>query len=190
MRNKMLRTLLCGLIILAAAVVPARAGFYIGLQGGLSNQNASLKEPPSELKFDKDSSFLYGAQVGLRVLSFAVEGQFYRADHNLLSDNPGLTPYDGRGMAYYYLGFNAKIGLPLPLLFPYLAVGYGIYSADIKDIGSSTDKSFSFGAGAELSLGKIGLFAELRYIDFAADISSLSWDFGGLNFHCGLNYRF
>jgi hypothetical protein len=186
MRNKILGRLLCGLIILAAAVAPARAGFYIGLQGGLSNQNAIL----SELKFDKDSSFLYGAQVGLRVLSFAVEGQFFRADHSLLSDNPGLSLYDGRGMDYYYLGVHAKIGFPLPLLFPYLTVGYGIYSADINEIGSTTDKSFSFGAGAELSLGKIGLFAELRYIDFAVDISSLSWDFGGLNFHCGLNYRF
>jgi hypothetical protein len=186
MKDKILGTSLCGLLILMAAVVPARAGFYIGLQSGLSNQNASL----SDIKFDKDSSFLYGAQVGLRFLSFAVEGQFYRADHNLLSGNPELTLYDGRGMDYYYLGINAKIGFPLPLLFPYLTVGYGRYSADIKEVGSSTDKSFSLGAGAELSLGKIGLFAELRYIDFDMDISSLTWDFGGLNFHCGLNYRF
>lgn len=186
MRDKILGTSLCGFLILMAAVVPARAGFYIGLQGGLSNQNASL----SEIKFDKDASFLYGAQVGLRFLSFAVEGQFYRADHNLLSDDPELTFYDGRGMDYYYLGVNAKIGFPFPLVYPYLTVGYGMYSADIKEVGSSTDKSFSVGAGAELSLGKIGLFAELRYIDFAMDISSLTWDFGGLNFHCGLNYRF
>jgi opacity protein-like surface antigen len=186
MRDRILRTMLCGLLILVASVVPARAGFYIGLQSGLSNQNASL----SEIKFDKNSSFLYGAQVGLRFLSFAVEGQFYRADHNLLSDKPELALYDGRGMHYYYLGVNAKIGFPLPLIFPYLTVGYGLYSVDIKEIGSSTDKSFSLGAGAELSLGKIGLFAELKYIDFALDISSLTWDFGGLNFHCGLNYRF
>ncbi len=186
MRNRMLGRLLCGLLVLAAAAVPASAGFYIGLQGGLSNQNASL----SELKFDKDSSFLYGIQAGFRFLSFTVEGQFYRADHDLLSDDPDLALYDGRGMDYYYLGLNAKIGFPLPLIYPYLTVGYGMYSADIKEVGSSTDKSLSIGAGAELSLGKIGLFAELRYIDFAVDISSLSWDFGGLNFHCGLNYRF
>jgi len=186
MSKRFLGMSLGALFFLTAATLLARGAFYLGVQSGLSNQDVSA----GKVHFDKDSSFLYGAQAGLRFLFFAVEGQFYRADHRLLSDDPDVTLYDGRGMDYYYFGVTAKIGFSFPLVYPYLTVGYGIYSADIKDVGSSTDKSFSFGAGAELSLGKIGLFAELRYIDFAADISSLSWDFGGLNFHCGLNYRF
>jgi len=158
----------------------------LGIQSGLSSQDASL----GKIHFDKDSAFLYGAQVGLRFLSFAVEGQFYRADHTLLSDDPELDVYDGRGMDYYYFGVSAKIGFPLLMVYPYLTAGYGRYSASVDQLGNSADRSFNVGVGAELTLGKLGFFAELRYVDFAVDISSLRWDFGGLNFHCGLNYHF
>lgn len=177
---------LCLVLSIFAATMPARAGFYLGIQSGLSNQKASL----SKISFNKDSALLYGAQVGLRFLSFAIEAQFYRADHTLLSDDPGLLTYDGRGMDYYYLGLSGKVGFPLMIVYPYLAAGYGRYSASIEEIGESTDRSFNVGVGAELVLRKIGLFAELRYVDFKVDISRLSWDFGGLNFHCGLNYHF
>jgi len=177
---------LIAFFLLSVAPLPARAGFYLGIQSGLSSQDASL----GKIHFDKDSAFLYGAQVGLRFLSFAVEGQFYRADHTLLSDDPELDVYDGRGMDYYYFGVSAKIGFPLLMVYPYLTAGYGRYSASVDQLGNSADRSFNAGVGAELTLGKLGFFAELRYVDFAVDISSVRWDFGGLNFHCGLNYHF
>jgi len=180
------RILLAGLFFFAVSDLPARGGVYFGIQSGISNQDVSV----SKIHFDKDSAFLYGAQVGLRFFSLAVEGQFYRADHSLLSDDPQLGAYDGRGMDYYYLGVNAKIGFSFPFVYPYLTGGYGRYSASIEQIGKSTDRSFNFGVGAELTFGKIGLFAEFKYVDFAVDISTLSWDFGGVNFHCGLNYHF
>ncbi|MBM3285643.1 MAG: porin family protein [Candidatus Aminicenantes bacterium] len=186
MNQRFLGMSLCALFFLLTAALPARGGFYIGVQSGLSNQKVSA----GKIAFDKDSSFLYGAQAGLRFLSLAVEGQFYRAAHSLLSDDPQLILYDGRGMYYYYLGVNAKVGFPLLVVYPYLTAGYGRYSASIRQIGKSTDQSFNVGAGAELALGKIGIFAELRYVDFGVEISGLTWDFGGLNFHCGLNYHF
>ncbi len=186
MRKSFNRVFGVAFFFLGVAALPVWCGFYIGIQSGLSNQDVSL----TKIHFDRDSAFLYGAQVGLRFLSLAVEGQFYRADHSLLSDDPSLSGYDGRGMDYYYLGVNAKIGISLPLVYPYLTAGYGRYSAHIDQIGESADRSFNVGVGAELTLKKIGLFAELRYVDFALEISSLSWDFGGVNFHCGLNYHF
>ncbi len=186
MRKRFDGVILAGLLFLGVAALPARGGFYVGIQSGLSNQDVSV----TKIHFDKDSTFLYGAQAGLKFLGLAIEGQFYRADHSLLSDDPSLGIYDGRGMDYYYLGINAKIGISLPLVYPYLTAGYGRYSAHIEQIGESVDGSFNVGVGAELTLKKIGLFAELRYVDFALEISSLSWDFGGVNFHCGLNYHF
>ncbi|MEW5900489.1 MAG: outer membrane beta-barrel protein [Acidobacteriota bacterium] len=166
---------------------PAQAGFYFGVRGGLSNQNAKA----GQIEFPKDSSVLYGAQLGFKFLSFAVEGQFYRADHNFLSDDPMLMlPGGKQEMNYYYLGVNGKLGIPLVIVYPYITGGYGRYSVDLKGLSKSSDSAFNIGAGAELTLGKVGLFAELRYTDFSIDVLSLAWDFGGLDIHAGLNIHF
>jgi len=69
-------------------------------------------------------------------------------------------------------------------------VGYGTYSVDLKGLGKKSDAAFNVGAGAELTLGKIGIFGELRYTDFSVDIDNLKWDFGGLDIHFGLNIHF
>jgi len=170
---------------LILADIPAQAGFYIGVRGGRSSQDVKA----GEIKFDQDSAFLYGGQVGFKFLSFAVEGQFYRADHNLsTSDSRFLKP--SQGMDYYYLGVNGKLGIPLVVVFPYITVGYGTYSVDLDDLGDDSKTAFNVGAGAEVNLGKIGLFAELRYTDFSLDIESEEWDFGGLDIHAGINIHF
>jgi hypothetical protein len=46
------------------------------------------------------------------------------------------------------------------------------------------------GAGAELSLGKVALFGELRYTDFSFELDNRNWDFGGVELHFGLNIHF
>jgi len=171
---------------LAVGAVPARAGFYIGVRGGLSNQNASQDGASGKIEFDKNSAFLYGAQAGLRFSALAVEGEFYRADHNLMAGASSLST-GGVDMNYYYLGVNGKLGIPLVIAYPYITVGYGRYSADLKGIGSSSDTGINVGAGAELSLGKVSLFAEVRYTDFGFDLGNISWDFGGVDVHFGLN---
>jgi opacity protein-like surface antigen len=173
-----------GLFLLTAASVPADAQFYVGVRGGLSNQNAKA----GEVEFNRDSAVLYGAQVGIRLLGFAVEGEFYRADHNLLAETfPADTEQE---MDYYYLGVNGKLGIPLAIVYPYITVGYGTYSVDLKNIGKESDASFNVGAGAELTLGKVGIFSELRYTDFSVEFEDLKWDFGGLDLHFGLNIHF
>jgi hypothetical protein len=176
---------LAAAFLLVAASAPARAGFYIGVRGGLSNQSVSQTASLGKIDFDKNSAFLYGGQVGIKLLALAVEGEIYRADHSLVTDSSSFP--SGVDLNYYYLGINGKLGIPLAVFYPYITVGYGKYSADLKTIGKSSDTAFNIGAGAGLSLGKVSLFAEARYTDFSFDINSLKWDFGGLDLHFGLN---
>lgn len=186
MKRKMWTVVLAAAFMLAVGAAPARAGFYIGVRGGLSNQNASQTSGFGKIEFDKNSAFLYGAQVGFKFSALAVEGEFYRADHNLMASGTSLSS-SGVDMNYYYLGINGKLGIPLVIVYPYITVGYGRYSTDLKGIGKSSDSRINVGAGAELSLGKVSIFAEARYTDFGSDLGNLSWDFGGVDVHFGLN---
>lgn len=185
-RGAFFRPLLCAVLLLVIAYVPARAGFYIGVRGGLSNQNVT----GGSIKFTKDSAFLYGAQVGVKFLSFAVEGEFYRANHNLFPETPLQVVLPPQDMNYYYLGVNGKLGLPLSIIYPYLTVGFGTYTANIKDIGKNSNSAFNVGVGAEMYVGKVGIFAELRYTDFSMDLQDQKWDFGGLDVQAGFNIHF
>src|SRR4030043_899083 len=104
MKKSLFHLMICGFLLMAFASVPANAQFYLGVRGGLSNQNAKK----GELKFDRNSAFLYGAQAGIKFLGLAVEGQFYRADHNLLAET---LPEDvGQDMDYYYFGVTGQGG--------------------------------------------------------------------------------
>ncbi len=177
-------------VILAVSAAPARAQFYIGVRGGLSNQEVSRQGGGlTDIKFDKDSAFLYGGQIGFKLSALAVEGEFYRADHDLLSGDSSV-PTGGIGMDYYYLGVNGKLGLPLPVIYPYVTAGYGTYSAKLTGIGKDSDTAFNLGAGAELTVGKVGLFGEVRYTDFSFELDNVDWDFGGVELHFGLNVHF
>ncbi|MBN2408868.1 MAG: porin family protein [Candidatus Aminicenantes bacterium] len=185
MIKKIILSTVCGALFMAVASAPAQAQFYLGVRGGLSSQNAQM----DEIKFDKNSAFLYGAQAGVKFLGLAVEGQFYRADHDLLGENPAMPEVE-QEMSYYYLGVSGKLGISLAIVYPYVTVGYGTYSVNLKDLGKKSDAAFNAGAGVELTLGKIGIFGELRYVDFDLDIENMAWDFGGVDLHFGLNLRF
>ncbi len=185
MKRKLLGILALVIFSLAFVSVPARAQFYLGIRGGLSNQDARA----GQIKFDKDSAILYGAQAGVKFLGLAVEGQFYRANHNLMGETAAMTEVE-QEMDYYYLGVSGKLGISLAVVYPYVTVGYGTYSVTLKDIGKKSDPSFNAGAGVEITLGKIGIFGELRYTDFDLDIEGLAWDFGGMDLHFGVNIHF
>jgi opacity protein-like surface antigen len=185
MNKKRLIMALCYLFLFVIASIPAQAGFYIGVRGGRSSQDVQ----GGDIKFDQDSSFLYGGQVGFKLLSFAVEGQFYRAGHDLITADSRFTKAS-QILDYHYLGVSGKLGFPLVVVFPYITVGYGTYSVSLDEIGKDSRTAFNIGAGAELSLGKIAVFAELRYTDFSLEIENQNWDFGGLDIHAGLNIHF
>ncbi len=182
MKRALFHVAVCSALFLAFAPAPAGAQFYFGGRGGLSNHDVQS----GQIKFNKNSAFLYGAQVGVKFLGLAVEGQFYRADHNLLAeiDTPGEI---GQKMDYFYLGISGKLGIPLVIVFPYVTVGYGSYSVNLDGLDKKSDRAFSAGAGVEITLGKIGIFGEFRYSDFNLEIDDISWDFGGWDLHFGLN---
>lgn len=146
--------------VVLATGAAAKTGLFIGVQGGWSMQKPSL----GEVSFDSDSSFLYGARIGVKVLMFAVEANYFRTSHDLVLE--GSTPLDGDGVdaGYNYLGVNARVYIPLILLHPYLTVGYGSYSAKLEDIGKDSNRGFNLGLGVELNLGdKLSLIAQGQY---------------------------
>jgi opacity protein-like surface antigen len=189
MKRRAWVSVIAAAIILAVSAAPARAQFYIGARGGLSNQDVERTGDLGDIKFDKDSAFLYGGQVGFKFSALAVEGEFYRADHDLLSGDPSI-PAAGVELDYYYLGVNGKLGILLVVVYPYITVGYGTYSADLAGFGKDSDTAFNVGAGAELLLGKLGIFGEVRYKDFSFELDNQKWDFGGVELHFGLNVHF
>ena len=186
MKKKVFGLAAWGVFWLTFASAPAGAQFYLGIRAGLSNQDARA----DQIKFDKNSAVLYGAQAGIRFLSLAIEGQFYRADHNLVGENPAMVEVE-QEMDYYYLGVSGKLGISFSIFYPYITVGYGNYSINLKNIGKKWDTAFNVGAGVELTVRKVGVFGELRYTDFDyLDIGGRDWDFGGIDLHFGLNIHF
>lgn len=193
MKRNILRLSLCAFLLLGIFHLDAQAGFYLGFQVGNSYEKPKI----DGIKISEDTGFLWGVQGGLRLLMFSLEGTYYRSNHSLVPPEgcpTGCT--EARDLGYSFLGGNIKLGIPLIVVYPYLTFGYGIYSADIKGLGDGTDWSYNIGAGLEVRLGRIGLFAEGRYEDFNISIESLDieeildFDFGGFNLVFGFNYHF
>jgi opacity protein-like surface antigen len=160
--------------------------FFIGLQGGWSQQGIDIRD----IEFDKDTTFLYGARAGLRILMFVFEGNYYQAAHNIaISDISNL--WDGREISYSYLGLNVRIFLPFPVVNPYFTAGYGTYKADIKDVGEDRTGGWNVGLGVEVFLGKkFSLLGEGRYNNSDFDIESEEVKIENFTFHVGLNLYF
>ena len=160
--------------------------FYLGLDGGVSSQKLTLED----VKFDSDTSFVYGLRLGFNFLFLAVEGQYFQVSHNMtLSDFPDIN-WGDRNIGYNYLGLNGKLFLPIPFVRPYFILGYGYYTANVKDIGKDSVTDVNFGIGIELKLGQtFGILGEGKYHSgsFAIDESDLAVKnytlTGGLNFY-------
>ena len=174
---------------LALAAPDARAGIvYFGIEGGVSRQKASV----SGIHFDTDTSFLYGARAGVRILSFAVEVEYFQAAHNLFTSGFGVPAFNDRHVDYSHLGVNARwVLLPLPVIHPYLIVGYGSYGADVDGLGTGHNGGFNVGAGVELMLGRsFSLLAEGRYHHVSLDIDAQTMKLGNFTLAGGMNFYF
>jgi len=182
MKKTLLFTALFGLL-LAGSVY---GQFYLGLDGGVSSQNLSLED----VKFDKDTSFVYGVRLGFNFLFLAVEGQYFQVSHNMtLSDFPDFN-WGDRNVNYSYLGLNGKLYLPIPIVRPYFVLGYGYYTTNVKDIGKDSVADVNLGIGVEFRLGHtFGIQGEGKYHSgiFAIDESDLAVKnytlTGGLSFY-------
>jgi opacity protein-like surface antigen len=159
---------------------------FIGVQGGWSQQNIDIRD----VEFDSNTAFLYGARVGIRILTFVVEGNFYQAAHNIeVSDIASL--WDSQKINYNYLGLNVRFFLPFPIVNPYLTLGYGMYTADIKDIGKDKKRGWNAGLGVEAFLGKkLSLLGEARYNHGTFEIETEEISIRDFTFHIGINFYF
>jgi len=182
----------CIPVLLLAGVflaVPDTASgkFYLGLQGGWSAQKPSF----TGVAFNTDTTFLYGAQAGLKFLMLAVEVNYFQAAHNLEVKDLLSFDWGGKEVDYNYLGLNVKMFFPLLLVHPYLTAGYGYYTADIRDIDKDTDRGFNVGAGLELRLGStLALQAEGKYHRVKVSIEERELTLGDFTLSGGVNIYF
>lgn len=187
MKHKIMRSVLLVFILFTAAEAWGQSGFFLGAQGGYSVQKPSLKE----VKFNSDTSFLYGARVGLKFLMLGAEVSFFQASHDLDPKEIASLQWGQREISYSYLGLNLKYFFPLLLLHPYVSVGYGYYTADVRDVGKDTQTGYNLGVGAELHLGsKISVLAEGRYHRASLDIENRKLKLGDFTFCGGINVYF
>ncbi len=188
MREKILK--MAVLIALGALLVSgayAQGGFFIGIQGGWSSQKPSL----NGVEFNSNTTFLYGARVGVKFMMLAIEANYFQAAHNLEVKKLLTFDWDGHEMDYNYLGLNLRVYIPLILVHPYFTVGYGNYSADIKDIGKDKNRGINVGIGVELHLGdKFSLLAEGKYHRVKVDIDENKLDLDNYTLIGGFNFYF
>jgi opacity protein-like surface antigen len=178
------------LTVLSALIVSsanAQGGFFIGLQGGWSSQKPGL----DDVEFNTNTSFLYGARVGVKFMMVAVELNYFQAAHNLEVKELLTFDWDDRDIDYNYLGINVRVYIPLVLVHPYFTAGYGNYSANIKDIGKDKNRGINVGIGVELGLGdKFSLLAEGRYHRVEVDIDENDLKLNNYTLSGGINFYF
>jgi opacity protein-like surface antigen len=165
----------------------AAGGFFLGIQGGYS----SLKPSLEDIEFNSDTTFLYGAKAGFKLMMMAVEANLFRAAHNIKLKEFAALEWEGQEVDYVYLGLNVKVYFSLLILQPYLTVGYGFYTADINTIDKDTDKGLNLGLGVEIQLGrKFSVLAEGKYHRVSLDIDSRDLKLGDFTLTGGLIFYF
>ncbi len=186
------KTVVPALILLVALVSVPRAfgqvGLYGGVYGGYSGQKPSL--PDESAIFGLDTTFAYGLRLGVRVMMFGLEGTYMQAAHNIDWESGLLPNWNGREVDYNYVGVNLKYFVPLPVITPFLTVGYGYYSESIQEIDKGSDGGWNFGAGVEIRLGKrVGIVAEGKYhlVNVNLDLIDLQLHIGDFVLTGGIN---
>jgi opacity protein-like surface antigen len=143
------------------------------------------------VNFSSDSSFMYGARIGVKFMVFAVEANFFQSAHNLVVKDLVGFVWDGVNVDYNYLGINGRLYIPLIVVHPYFTVGYGSYSASLKDIGKDTTRGYNVGLGVEVNLGDtFALMAEGKYHNVKMDIEDTELALKNYTLSGGFNIYF
>ncbi|MFQ6083782.1 MAG: outer membrane beta-barrel protein [Candidatus Aminicenantia bacterium] len=177
------------ILCLFSFVLPANAlpRLYLGLDGGISLQKPSF----SDIEFNTDTTFLFGANLGIRLGGLGLEVSYFQAAHNLEPEDIFSFDWGERKLDFNYIGLNVKIGFPLVLFSPYFTVGYGYYTADLEEIAKENDGGFNLGAGVDIFFGKhISLAAEGKYHRVGINLEERKFGFSNFTFSAGLNFYF
>lgn len=180
--------ILLALVVLgtAAAESYALVGFYAGGFGGVSTQKFSFQD----VGFDTNTTFLYGLRFGLQAAMVAVELNYYRAGHNVEMEDFFLFDWDGLENDLSYIGANLRLMFPTLVFRPFLALGYGFYTADLRNIDKDSEGGLNFGAGLEIKLGRLAIIGEGKFNKVTLDLDELSVGMSHFSFTAGLNFYF
>jgi hypothetical protein len=186
----MKRPVLIGLalIFLFSAAAPAfsQAGFYLGAFAGYSGQKPSF----TDVRFDTNTTFLYGVRAGVQVLMFAFEFNYWKAGHNVEMDDFLLFNWDGLESDYSFLGGSVRMMFPFVIFRPFIALGYGSYSLDIRDVDFDRDGGWNFGGGLEVKLGRLAVIGEGKWHHARFNIDEFEVKVGDFTLSAGLNFYF
>jgi len=187
MRTKTLAVFFVLLLAWSSIAASGQAGLYVGGYLGYSAQKPSFKD----VTFTTDTTFVYGLRAGIRFLMLALEVNYFAAMHNLQVTDFLVLDWNGKTNDYSYIGLNLKYLFSIAIVHPYLTVGYGYYTADIRNIDKDREGGYNLGAGVELQLGKrIGILAEGKYHHVRVDIKNIDLAVGDFTLVGGLNFHF
>jgi hypothetical protein len=175
------------IIVFFAGEAFGQGGFYLGIQGGYSAQKPSL----TDVEFNTNTSFLYGARAGIKFMMVALELNYFRAAHNLELKEFVTFEWGDREIDYSYIGLNFKYFFPFLMVHPYVTFGMGYYSASIHGIDKDRDRGYNFGIGLELHLGrKLSILGEGKYNRVKLDIDEREFKIGDFTISGGINIYF
>jgi len=174
------------LILLAAGPAFSQVGVYLGPYAGVSAQKPSF----DDVRFDTDTTFLYGLRAGVQVLMFAFEFNVFKAGHSVEMEDFLLFDWDGLENDYSFIGGNLRMMFPLVIFRPFFALGYGSYTADLKDIDIAHKGGWNFGGGLEVKLGKLAVIGEAKWQNAKFDLDDFKVGFGDFTFTAGFHLYF
>jgi hypothetical protein len=174
------------LLLTAAAPAFSQAGLFVGGFAGTSAQKPSFHD----VHFDTNTTFLYGVRAGVQVLMFAFELNYFKAGHNVEMDHFLLFDWDGLENDYSFVGANLRLLFPLVVFRPFLALGYGSYTTDIRDIDVAHKGGWNFGGGLEVKLGKLAVIGEGKWHKATFDLDDYEIGVGDFTLSVGLNFYF
>jgi hypothetical protein len=186
MKPKFAALLAAAFFVLAALPAFSQVGVYLGPFAGVSVQKPSFQD----VRFDANTTFLYGLRAGVQLLMFACEFNYFKAGHNVEMADFLLFNWDGLENDYSFVGGNVRMMFPLAVFRPFLALGYGSYTTNIQDVDKARKGAWNFGGGLEVKLGKIAVIGEGKWQSATFDITNFHVGVGDFTFAAGLNIYF
>ena len=168
MNKKILSVCLLSAVIFASDNANA---FYIGAGAGTS------KTKVEDVSVDNKNSFVLSAGYKLPLPFVPIRGELEYLQFQSEEDGIGSTKT-------YGVSANAYVGLPLlPIVKPYVGMGFGYMQQKISPVGYSSDKSdwkvvpqYMIGLDVDLPLLPVAGGVEYGYMDSSFDDDSGKYD--------------
>ncbi|MBM3294165.1 MAG: hypothetical protein FJY82_06520 [Candidatus Aminicenantes bacterium] len=183
MRHRRPAALAAAFVLLAAVPSFSQVGLYLGPYAGVSAQKPSFEN----VRFDRNTTFLYGLRAGVQVLMLALEFHYFKAGHAVEMEDFLLFNWDGLENDYSFFGGGLRLMFPLPVVRPFLALGHGSYTAELRGVDLDRRRGWNFGGGLEVKLGRLALIGEGKWQRATFVLDDFEIGLGDFTFTAGLN---